>query len=66
MLYLLYRLVFNFILPVSRATAQVRSQIKEMQRQQEAQAAPAPASTPTPKAPVSRRDDDYLDFEEVK
>lgn len=70
--YLLYKLVFDFILPVSRATSQVRSKIQEMQEHQmrQQQAAQGPIHTNTTRsqaaAPVSRKDDDYIDFEEIK
>ncbi|MFT4156150.1 hypothetical protein [Parafilimonas sp.] len=66
--YILYKLIFNFILPVSRATSQVRNKINEMNRQQEAAhtysnsntAKRNPSSKPAPPA------GDYIDFEEIK
>ncbi len=70
-IYLLYKLVFNIVVPVSKAASQVKSKIsefnrmqqEEMRRQQQA-AAPPPVAKPAPKK--YSKDDDYIDFEEVK
>lgn len=71
--YLLYRFVFNFIVPVARTTRHVRQQFRNMQDQQEsmrgqqgqqqatrqqAQGRPQPSQKP----PAG----DYIDFEEIK
>lgn len=66
--YLLYKLVFDLILPVSKATSQVRSKMQEMQREQlrQQQAQAATTASPQKQAPVSRKDEDYIDFEEVR
>ena len=61
--YLLYKLVFEFLLPVSKVTSQVRSKIKEMKEQQ--QNHQAQQSNKKPPEPTSR-EGDYIDFEEVK
>jgi type II secretory pathway component PulM len=69
--YAIYRFVFNVVVPVSKASSQIKSTLKEMQAQQAAaraqqeQAAQAQRQAktevhkPTPK-------EDYIDFEEVK
>jgi type II secretory pathway component PulM len=71
LIYALYRFVFNVVVPVSKASSQIKSTLKEMQAQQAAaraqqeQAAQAQRQAktevhkPTPK-------EDYIDFEEVK
>ena len=71
LIYALYRFVFNVVVPVSKASSQIKSTLQEMQAQQAAaraqqeQAAQAQrqakteASKPAPK-------EDYIDFEEVK
>ncbi|GGH77826.1 Sec-independent protein translocase protein TatA [Filimonas zeae] len=72
-LYILYKLVFDLIIPVSRATSQVRSQMRQMQeaqqqqfqQQQQAQAHTADRQRSEPTAPKPSKDD-YLDFEEIK
>jgi lipopolysaccharide export LptBFGC system permease protein LptF len=63
--YLLYRFIFNFLLPVSRATRQVRQQFKNMQEgnmpgQQQPQ--PERKEHSSAKPPIG----DYIDFEEIK
>jgi len=73
LIYALYRFVFNVVVPVSKASSQIKSTLQEMQTQQAAAAARAQqeqaaqaqrqakteASKPAPK-------EDYIDFEEVK
>ena len=69
--YLLYRLVFNFIVPVARTTRQVRKQMQDMQshmqeqfrQQQQQQQAMNNATQGAPKRPI---EGDYIDYEEVK
>jgi hypothetical protein len=59
--YLLYKLIFDFILPVSKASAQMRNKIKEMHQPQNTdQQKSAPGTTSRPPA------EDYIDFEEIK
>ncbi|AWO01427.1 hypothetical protein DLD77_06840 [Chitinophaga alhagiae] len=69
--WILYKLVFDFIIPVYRGTKQVRRQVRDMQQhmqeqfrqqQQQQQAPPQPTSPSAPK----REKGDYIDFEEVK
>jgi len=68
----LYNLVFRFIIPVYRASRQMRKQFREVQEQfqqaarqqhQSAQSAPHPQSSSRP-APQSQGD--YIEFEEIK
>ncbi len=67
--YLLYRFVFNFLLPVVRATRQVRQQFRNMQGGEPGQPTSGPAKPggagerhSSPKGPK----EDYIDFEEIK
>lgn len=67
--YFAYRFIFNFIIPVVKATRQVKSQMREFQSkmQEQQQAAHTPSSAfvkTTPNASVSK--EDYIDFEEIK
>ena len=72
-LYLLYKLVFDFIIPVSRSTAQFRNNVNEMRNRQEEQmrtgqqqnnrSGTKPASN---KKNTTTTDGEYIDFEEVK
>lgn len=68
--YIAYRFIFGFVIPVSKATRNVRQQFKAAQDQMEAQmraqqgyarSQQEAASQPQPKK-ISK---DYIDFEEV-
>lgn len=67
-IYLLYKLVFEFVLPVSKATKQVRSKIKEMQEQQESQFRQHQqnqSTVNTGRNNTPEKEADYIDFEEL-
>ena len=77
LIYLLYKLIFNVILPVRKGVKTVRQNMEEMQRKMaEAQQQNANYSGFTnqnapkeaPKVPKdsAKKDADYIDFEEVK
>ena len=58
-LYFLYRLVFDFIVPVYRASSQIRTKVNEMNQQYTQTQKPAENhNTPA--------NEDYIDFEEIK
>lgn len=62
-LYLLYKLVFDLIIPMTRTTKEVKKQFHEMNsRMQDSQV----QNPPPPRSSHSRSKDDYIDFEEVK
>ena len=68
LLYLLYKFIFELVIPVSKATSQVKDKLREMQEQQQAQQhfqqqQQATASQPVP---PKKKDEDYIEFEEVK
>lgn len=72
-LYLLYKLIFDFIIPVTKTTKQVKKQFSDMNarmqetmRQQQAQQQTNQYNNAPKAAPSSKRDDDYIEFEEVK
>lgn len=68
--WLLYKLIFDFIVPVYQSTKQVRRQMGDIQdrmrqqfeQQQQAAEPQRPQATATKKADKN----DYLDFEEIK
>jgi hypothetical protein len=69
-IYFLYRLVFNFIIPVWRVSRQMKGQVRDFQDRMSAQNEAAPTSSPNtaqpqPK-PATEKKGDYIDFEEVK
>lgn len=67
LMYLLYQLVFNFIIPVYKTTKQVKKGFREMHEkmnekvrdQQNSAQSPSNKSTQEPVG-------DYIDFEEIK
>ena len=70
-LYLLYKLVFDLIIPVFKTTQQVKRQFGDMsarmQDQMSQQQPPANSFNNATKAgATSAKKDDYIDFEEVK
>jgi uncharacterized membrane protein (DUF106 family) len=66
-IYIVYRFIFDFAIPVSKASSQVREKLQEMQRQQEEaarqQQAQAQQRASSSKPSVG---EDYIEFEEVK
>ncbi|HMI78643.1 MAG TPA: hypothetical protein VK484_07605 [Ferruginibacter sp.] len=68
-LYLLYKLVFDFIIPVYRATRQVKQKVGEMQSRMNEQMKQQQANSynPAPKeSSPGPAKEDYIEFEEVK
>jgi hypothetical protein len=74
-LYMLYKLVFDFIIPVYRASKRMKEQVGQMQQkmqeqyrqQQSAQEAQTNRANPHPiNKNEGLADKDYIDYEEVK
>ncbi|MDX1938885.1 MAG: hypothetical protein SFU21_17320 [Flavihumibacter sp.] len=68
-LYILYRLVFNVVIPVYKTTRHIRGQFKNMKERMEQEMQNQGYTNQTPKpAPASGKPTpgDYIDFEEVK
>ena len=69
LIYLAYRLVFHFIIPVYKTTRQVKKQFREMHSRMEDQMNQYQANqqNPTPQ-PENKKEQagDYIEFEEVK
>lgn len=69
--YLIYKFVFELVVPVGKATAQMKDTLKEMQETQKRQYAEQQAFRQTmqqqqqPKKEATPSDD-YIDFEDVK
>ncbi len=67
LLYLLYKLIFDFIIPVYQTTKQVKQKMGEMQQQMNRQQQQNQQFTATPKETASTsKNEDYIEFEEVK
>ena len=69
LLYLLYKLIFDFIIPIYQTTKQVKQKMGEMQQQmnrQQQQDNQQFKAASTEPAPSSSKHEDYIEFEEVK
>ena len=65
--YLLYKIIFEFILPVYHSTKKIRKQFSNMQEKME-EDSKAPYSRTTAAQPETKvkREGDYIDYEEIK
>lgn len=65
--YLIYKLVFELIIPVGKASSQMKEKLHQMQQQQQnfQQQQSGPVAEPQ-KAAKPTSDKDYIEFEEVK
>ncbi len=70
LIYLLYKFIFELVIPVSKATSQVKDRMREMQQMQEQQQAQQQQyrqqATAAEPVKTAKKDDDYIEFEEVK
>ena len=67
-LYLVYKLIFDFIIPIYQTTRQVKQKVGEMQSQMNEQMKNRQAgnhSSPKESRPQPAKED-YIEFEEVK
>ena len=69
-IYVLVRFIFNFVIPVYRATRQMKGQMRDFQeRMQQGQQAPQDFqqnNTAQNQAKSSVKEGEYIDFEEIK
>ena len=67
-IYLIYKFVFELIVPVRKAATQMQDKIKEMQEMQQRQTQQQQAQEPVTqaKSKATPNSDDYIDYEEVK
>ena len=69
LIYLAYRLVFHFIIPIYKTTRQVKKQFREMHsRMQDNMGQQPPYQQPVTPATENKNQQagDYIDFEELK
>jgi sortase (surface protein transpeptidase) len=65
-LYLLYKLVFDFIIPVYKTSKQVSQKMSEMQSRMNEQMKEQRSAAPQNDKTVKPSREDYIEFEEVK
>lgn len=63
LIYLFYRFVFDFVLPVLRISRQMHKRVRQFQ-QTNSQEPASPSAKP--QAEPRKPNEDYIDFEEVK
>ncbi|NCW11847.1 MAG: hypothetical protein EBV82_01570 [Chitinophagia bacterium] len=61
MIYFLYKLIFNIVVPVSDGIKNVRQNMEQRQS-----SSTTPNASPTPPKKETPKDEEYIDFEEVK
>lgn len=68
LLYMLYKLVFDFIIPVYRASKKMQQDVNQMQQKmREQQQRPVKEETLVSRtSPSTDKSEDYIEFEEVK
>ena len=67
LIYILYKLIFEFIIPVYHSTKKIRKQFGEMQsKMQQDMNAHASRTTVAEPEPTIKKEGDYIEFEEVK
>ncbi len=71
--YLIYKIIFEFVIPVSKASNQMREKIQQMQEQQRfqqeqarTQAQAQAKAEPVASSKTTSTDKDYIEFEEIK
>jgi hypothetical protein len=69
LLYILYKLIFDFIIPIYQTTKKVKQQFGDMHNKMQEQMntfnRQQSATTQTPKQEPAKKED-YIDFEEIK
>lgn len=63
-IYALYRLIFDVIIPVARVSGQMKKKMREFQETVNQHSQSQETFTPTPES--RKKNGDYIDFEEVK
>jgi hypothetical protein len=67
LLYLLYKFIFDFIIPVYESSKKIKKQFGEMQeKMQNDMRTYQNHQKPSQPEPSSRKEGDYIDFEEIK
>ncbi len=64
--YLIYKLIFELVIPVGKASSQMREKMQQMQDKQNFQQQQSKPAAEPQKASAAKTDKDYIEFEEVK
>lgn len=66
LIYLLYKLVFEFIIPIYQSTKKIKRQFGEMQSKMQNDMNSYQGQKPAQPEPSVKKEGDYIEFEEVK
>ena len=67
LIYIFYKLLFDFIIPVYQSTKKIKKQFGEMQsKMQNDMNTYQNKQKPAQQEPAPKKEDDYIEFEEVK
>jgi hypothetical protein len=67
LIYLLYKLIFDFIIPIYESSKKIKKQFGEMQDKMQNDIRNYQSTQhPPQKEPAPQKEGDYIDFEEVK
>lgn len=68
LIYILYKIIFEFIVPVYNSTKKIKKQFGDMQEKMEQDMNTMNSRRPQspPAAPKVKREGDYIDYEEIK
>jgi hypothetical protein len=67
LIYIFYKLIFDFIIPVYQSTKKIKKQFGDIQSKMQSDMENFQnAQKPTQQQPQEQRKGDYIDFEEVK
>ena len=67
-IYILYKLIFELILPVAKTTSQIKKKMNEMQKNMQEQQYQQQEVKKSPQSgnPKQEKNEDYIDYEEVR
>lgn len=66
MLYIGYKFIFHFLLPVMRVSRQMKDQVRNFQNRMDQENENVARRTTSTGTAGSRKEGDYIDYEEVK
>ena len=67
LLYLLYKFIFDFIIPIYQSSKKIKKQFGEMQDKMQSDLKNFKnQQKPPQQEPASKKEGDYIDFEEIK
>jgi len=66
LVYVLYKLIFDFVVPIYQSAGKMKRQFGEMQNRMQQDINASKAQSKTEAAKTVKKEGDYIDFEEIK